>query len=292
MSHDSRALTKLRHSLEARADLLDCLEVAELRDESQQEIPSALPQAILFGHMKFKGPLHRRPLVWIYLCRKSLTLMFHSYLVDGRPGGLLIVDDVLKKAAPVAAFDFATDPFKLVVLATYYFMRYDQQDTEHLCLTTRQEDVLLSICEDVNRASGSYIKIPPRSKVVKLKCSVSPSLFEPSTPLNGKRKRGTVECSDIGNDGMESRRHESTISIQSSCSTIASEQQSADTQLPSRDSLEDDNSESDLRQLDRKRRRIEELRENLEAMQQELDREVEETLAMLDIEEEHSPGID
>lgn len=94
MSHISRALAALHCSLGTRATLLNCLEVVGLRDESQHEIRSAIPRAILFGHMKFKGPLHRRPLVWIYMCRMSLTLIFHSYSADGAAGGMLMVDDV------------------------------------------------------------------------------------------------------------------------------------------------------------------------------------------------------
>jgi hypothetical protein len=94
LEHKSHALNKLHCSLGARATLLDCLDIVELRDEGQDEIPSAMPRAILFGHMRYKGPLHRRPLVWIYMCQRSLTLIFHSYHADGEAGGMLMVEDV------------------------------------------------------------------------------------------------------------------------------------------------------------------------------------------------------
>ena len=94
MKNESHALNKLHCSLGARATLLDCLNVVELRHEGQGEIPSAMSEAILFGHMRFNGPLHRRPLVWIYMCQKSLTLIFHSYQADGKAGGFFMVEDV------------------------------------------------------------------------------------------------------------------------------------------------------------------------------------------------------
>jgi hypothetical protein len=95
------ALESLHESLGDRAKLLDYLPFEKVQTQNQGEIPLAIPKAILIGTGTAKGLAHKRPLVWAYLCRRSFSLVFHTYHQDGQPGGVLITDEVR-----VSAYNF------------------------------------------------------------------------------------------------------------------------------------------------------------------------------------------
>lgn len=89
------ALETLRHSLGSdRAALLKFLPFDKVKFEGQHEIPSAVSTSILFGSHKIDVSAEVKPLTWIYLSRKSLTLYFHCYYPNGELCGLYMIDDV------------------------------------------------------------------------------------------------------------------------------------------------------------------------------------------------------
>jgi hypothetical protein len=95
MAPARRALRALRDSLGNDVSLLDQLPpLTKLSTGEQAEIPSAVRTAIFFGYHKDNALAINKPRLWIYLYRISLTLLFHSYYVDGEPGRVFMFDDV------------------------------------------------------------------------------------------------------------------------------------------------------------------------------------------------------
>jgi hypothetical protein len=79
---------------------------------------------------------------------------------------------------PHEAFRFATDPTRLLVLATYYFMKIVVEPADNLVLNRLQRSVLLSICKDIQgAASESYLATTTTSKVVILHVRVPEKLL-------------------------------------------------------------------------------------------------------------------
>lgn len=108
-------------------------------------------------------------------------LIFHSYHLDDRPDGYLIIDEVLQKTAPSPAFELATDPMRLLALTTYYFMRKNLAFNYKLILTPQLDNVL--------RSMGSKPKLKP-SNVVTLR--VQPPILK---FLNKPKGCQTERCS-------------------------------------------------------------------------------------------------
>jgi hypothetical protein len=92
--HIATALEALHENLGDRAKLLKYLPYDKVTIQKQGEIPLVVPKAILIGTCTTEAPADRRPLVWAYLRRRSFSVVFHIYYEDGRPGGVLITDEV------------------------------------------------------------------------------------------------------------------------------------------------------------------------------------------------------
>ncbi|KAH3940666.1 hypothetical protein HBH70_025830 [Parastagonospora nodorum] len=209
MAPARRALRALRDSLGNDASLLDQLPpITKLITEEQAEIPGAVPTAILFGYHKDNVLAINKPRLWIYLYRISLTLLFHSYFVDGEPGGVFMVDDALRSTDPHDAFKFATDSMRVVVLATYYFMLLDESTTHVLAMTKSQEGVLLDICKDIRKSKK------PQSLVVKLSVRIPCELFRAATPHDETIIASASRTSDSGIEDMEGDGNKKAASAQ------------------------------------------------------------------------------
>jgi hypothetical protein len=192
-------LHELVRTLGDRADMLDYLPFNSVTFQEQYEIPLAIPKAILFGTLKRKAIQGGKPLVWIYLCRKSPSLVFHSYYPNGKPDGILINDEVIPKAVPHDAFQFATDPMRLLVLSLFYFLKEGVETSYEITMTRPYEVVLLSICEDLRRAREGLPPHAERSMMVKLRVRVPPHMLktveEHMNEANKEHPQGS-ECAD------------------------------------------------------------------------------------------------
>ncbi|EAT77273.2 hypothetical protein SNOG_15340 [Parastagonospora nodorum SN15] len=272
MAPARRALRALRDSLGNDASLLDQLPpITKLITEEQAEIPGAVPTAILFGYHKDNVLAINKPRLWIYLYRISLTLLFHSYFVDGEPGGVFMVDDALRSTDPHDAFKFATDSMRVVVLATYYFMLLDESTTHVLAMTKSQEGVLLDICKDIRKSKK------PQSLVVKLSVRIPCELFRAATPHDETIIASASRTSDSGIEDMEGDGNKKAASAQPfnednvRTSSIIKESSSAISRYN-----EVCNEELQIDQkLEQCRRKLEVRRERMEALEGEINQELE-----------------
>jgi hypothetical protein len=205
--HAAVALQRLKESLGDRAELLDYLPFDKVKFQDQGEIPLATPKAILFGTLKCKGRIDQKPLVWIYLCRKSPSLVFHGYYPDGLPYGVMFSDEVISKTAPHEAFKLATDPMRLLVLATYYFIREDVEVSYDITMSKAYEAVIRSICEDSRSYKHGLSSVARLSLIVKLPvCFASDNnRVEPMNDNPDAAKSRTSSDSDSGVEDMDSR---------------------------------------------------------------------------------------
>jgi hypothetical protein len=146
-------------------------------------------------------------LVWIYLCRKSPSLVFHGYYPDGLPHGVMFNDEVISKTAPHEAFKLAIDPMRLLVLATYYFIREDVEVSYDITMSKAYEAVLRSICEDSHSYKHGLSSVARLSLIVKLPVCI-PSDNNRVEPMNDKpdaAKSRTSSDSDSGVEDMDCR---------------------------------------------------------------------------------------
>jgi hypothetical protein len=203
--HAAVALQRLKESLGDRAELLDYLPLDKVTFQDQGELPLATPKAILFGTLKCKRPIDQKRLVWIYLCTKSPSLVFHSYHPDGLPHRVIINDDVISKTAPHEAFKLATDPMRLLVLATYYFIREGVEVSYDITMSKAHEAVLHSICEDSRRYEHALLSVTWPSLIVRLPVYI-PSDHQRVEPKNDKQDAAKSRASSDSDSGVGDMR--------------------------------------------------------------------------------------
>lgn len=91
----SSAIDELRDSLGDNAALLHHLNYQDAKFEPHKnDFPNVVRIALLLGSVRGNQPIRRTPSVYIYLCRRTLTLCFNSYFPDGEPGDYYLPDDV------------------------------------------------------------------------------------------------------------------------------------------------------------------------------------------------------
>ncbi|KAF1915651.1 hypothetical protein BDU57DRAFT_577444 [Ampelomyces quisqualis] len=194
----SSAIDLLHISLGDSAALLHHLDHRAAEFEShEKDFPDVVRTAILFGSVRCNKPLRRTPSMWIYLCRSTLTLCFHSYYPDGKPGDFYLPNDAFESTIPQKAFQLATNPMEVVVLATYYFMVLGDQTIEYpLMMTKTQQDVLLSICQEARVAKQIPSGTNNLSKMVKLRIRVPPELLCENPQARNRSARQLSQQSD------------------------------------------------------------------------------------------------
>jgi hypothetical protein len=116
---------------------------------------------------------------------------------------------------PHEAFRFATDPIRLLVLATYYFMKIVVWPADNLALNKHQMAVLLSICEDIRGQTKESCLTKRASKVVILHVRVPEELLGPTSRY--EKQTGThshqYRPNDSGIEDMDYERGETVDSI-------------------------------------------------------------------------------
>ncbi|KAH7074488.1 hypothetical protein BKA63DRAFT_443553 [Paraphoma chrysanthemicola] len=271
------ALRELTGSLGDRAELLDLLPIDKVEFMEQGEIPLAVPKAILFGMVKRKRPDGERPLVWIYICRKAPSVVYFSYYSDGRPDGVLINDEVLSDAIPHEAFQFATNPFKLLVLATYYFLREGVRVSYDITMSKAYEEVLLSICQDIVQSQNDVSPVDEGSNMAKPGVYVTQTeQSERDAGLEGANDpcsnfdSGYEDSSYEGNDESAAVKHRTAqeISVDQSNHNSATSETSVERYL-----VLENNEERTSHDLDDQDCRINALRERVNMLQAELEEE-------------------
>jgi hypothetical protein len=135
-----------------------------LTSQEQEEIPLAVPVAMLFGRM-----IKKKADIWVYLAKTTPTIIFHSYYLDGKPDGYQIVDEVLQKAVPSPAFSLATNPMKLLTLATYYFIEKGLARNYELALNSEQASTLESMCDVAREESVQPCALAQETAIVKVR---------------------------------------------------------------------------------------------------------------------------
>jgi hypothetical protein len=89
--------------------------------------------------------------------------------LHGKHRGVLSNNEVVSEATPLEAFEFATDPTKLEVLATYYFLKAGVKTAYTFTMPNASEAVLVNICEDFLRGDEESCTLQTkRSHIVKL----------------------------------------------------------------------------------------------------------------------------
>ncbi|KAH7087470.1 hypothetical protein FB567DRAFT_469727 [Paraphoma chrysanthemicola] len=243
----------------------------------QGEIPLAVPKAILFGKVKRKRPDGERSLVWIYICKKAPSVVYLTYYADGRQEGVMLNDEVFLDANPHEAFRFATDPFKLLVLATYYFLKDGIKVPYDMTMSKAYEKVLLSICEDIFQSQNDVSLDDEGSNMAKPGVHATPT--EPSERASESEgandpcsslDSGYEESDSEGNDESAAGRHRTAqeISVDQSSHKSATSEPSIERYLV----LENDE-ERTSHDLDDQNQHINALRERVNILQAELEEE-------------------
>ncbi|KAL6706650.1 hypothetical protein ACN47E_005192 [Coniothyrium glycines] len=114
----------------------------QLEWQEQEEILSALPAAMQYGYIK-----HNQAKVWVYLCKTTPTIIFHSCHDDGEPIEYLLIDDLFGDTVPSYPFELATSPMEVLALATYYFICKDLVHDYQLDLSDQLISSLRAMCQ-------------------------------------------------------------------------------------------------------------------------------------------------
>ena len=169
------ALETLRQSLGERASLLQGLPHQLVTIESVPtygpfpvgESGSYIPTRICVGSITKK-----RGDVWIYIERRTCTLMFHGFSNDDDDDdyGSFLAEEVVKHTNLERPFHLATNGIKLTALAYYYCIKLGISGMQYFNSSKHMVDALRSICDELERGNGRslIVRLPYRFDLINL----------------------------------------------------------------------------------------------------------------------------
>jgi hypothetical protein len=110
---------------------------------------------------------------------------------------------------------------RLLVLAIYYFMKIGVGITNDFAMTKGQEEVLLSVCEDIRLAKEKSSLSKKPSKVVILRIRVPDNLITPL--LEHEKETGTkaYQENDSGTDDVDCEPNDAVAATINSAKLVA-----------------------------------------------------------------------